>query len=953
MKIRFGSTLLGLLLVLVSTEMASAVSEPEAKKKDALDRYNVVWTSPSKDYNGSMPIGNGDLAANVWVEPTGDLVFYLSKSDAWSGGGPDPELIKLGRVRVRLDKPLFQEGSEFRKELDLKSGSITIHSSVGDLTRDIRFWIDANRPVVHVDIQSSAPCTAEIALESWRAEGKWLRGGAEKDVILPTDGQTVRWYQRNARTIFVESLKSQHMGDFVDKFQDPLLNRTFGGLIVGEGLKGKDDKTLVTTEPTRNIHLSIHALTAQTKTPEDWLAQLTQQRQVTDSVPTEKAWQEHTKWWESFWQRSWIHVTPGGAGELVKATVPSLIPSNALNFRFGISSVGGNKFQGKLGRASILKRALNEGEIKALAGSQTELTGFKKEDILSTSTPELYSEIKDSAAWTDSPEMTFEAWINPNAGSADARILDKTMPGNDAGILLDTFPGGNSLRLIAGKNRFEVRDCLKPGEWNHVVVAVDANQQRVELYLNGNRIAGQANTNAKSELDETFEVSRAYNLQHWVQACAGRGAFPIKFNGSLFTVDGMDNYHKTPAGEYYGPDYRRWGGPYWFQNTRHSYWPMLQFGDYDQMVPLFTMYRNMLPLLKERTHRYFGHDGVFFSETTQIWGLNRASDFGKNNTGFYPTCDYVKYYWDGGLELSAMMLAYYSNTEDKAFVKDTLLPIADEVVKFYDQHYKRTPEGKLNISPSQALETWHIAENPASVLAGLRTVLTGLLDLPESLTASEQRTRWQRLLGELMELPVAEESGKKWLKPAHVFSNNRNAENPELYAVFPYQIYSVGKPDLEVARETYTRRTRRDLGCWRQDTIQAALLGLTDEAKTSLVKNVTTQLIVPGGNELKNRPPSRFPAFWGPNFDWTPDQDHASVILSTLQRMLMQTDGKAIRLMPAWPADWNADFKLHAPYNTTLEGRVVNGEVIDLKVTPESRRKDVIIVKATNPVSSK
>ena len=118
-----------------------------------------------------MPdVGNGDLAANVWVEPTGDLIFYLSKSDAWTGGQPDPELVKLGRVRVCLDKPLFQEGATFRQELDLNTGSIAIHSSLGDQKRDVRLWIDANHPVVHVDINSSAPCTAEIALENWRAE---------------------------------------------------------------------------------------------------------------------------------------------------------------------------------------------------------------------------------------------------------------------------------------------------------------------------------------------------------------------------------------------------------------------------------------------------------------------------------------------------------------------------------------------------------------------------------------------------------------------------------------------------------------------------------------------------------------------------------------------------------------------------------------------------------------
>ena len=769
MKIRFGSTLLGLILLLASTGMASAVSKAEDKMKDALDRCNVVWTSPSKDYNGTMPIGNGDIGANVWVEPTGDLIFYLSKTDAWSGGGPDPELLKLGRFRVRLDKPLFQEGAAFRQELDLKTGSITINASVGEMKRSIRFWIDANRPVVHLDIQSSQPCTAEIALESWRAEGKYLRGGSQKDIILPADGQTVRWYQRNVHSIFKDNMKNQHMGDVVDQFPDPLINRTFGGVISGKGLKSKDDKTLATTAPVENIEIQIHPLTAQTKTADEWLLQLEEQRKTVDAAPKSEAWEAHVKWWRSFWQRSWIDVTP----------------------------------------------------------------------------------------------------------SAET---------------------------------------------------------------------------AQNNSNEAFEVSQAYTLQRWIQACAGRGAYPIKFNGSLFTVDAVDAFWKFPEGEYAGPDYMRWGGPYWFQNTRLIYWPMVASGDYDQMAPLFTMYRNMLPLLKERARRYFGHDGVHFSETTEIWGLNRDVCFGKNNPGFYPTSTYMKYNWDCGLELSTMLLAYYQHTQDQAFVGETLLPIADQVVTFYEQHYQRDKDGKLHIYPSQALETWQNTENPTPVLAGMRVVLAGLLALPESLTTSEQRKRWTRVLGEIREVPIAEEAGKKWIKPAHVFSDKKNAEHPELYAVFPYPIYGVGKPDLEIGLETFARRANKRTGGWQQDAIQAALLGQTADAKSFLLQNITTENLMGGDNEKAKRPDSRFPAFWGPNFDWIPDQCNGSVILSTLQYMLMQTDGKKILLLPAWPAEWNADFKLHAPYNTTVEGRVVNGEVIDLKVIPESRQKDVIIIKSANPL---
>ena len=40
---------------------------------DPLDDYNVVWDSPSKDAAGSMPIGNGDICLNVWIEEGGDL----------------------------------------------------------------------------------------------------------------------------------------------------------------------------------------------------------------------------------------------------------------------------------------------------------------------------------------------------------------------------------------------------------------------------------------------------------------------------------------------------------------------------------------------------------------------------------------------------------------------------------------------------------------------------------------------------------------------------------------------------------------------------------------------------------------------------------------------------------------------------------------------------------------
>ena len=60
---------------------------------------DVVWRSPSRDASGSMPLGNGEVGINLWVEENGDLLFYISRSDSFSEIG---RLLKVGKIRVTL-----------------------------------------------------------------------------------------------------------------------------------------------------------------------------------------------------------------------------------------------------------------------------------------------------------------------------------------------------------------------------------------------------------------------------------------------------------------------------------------------------------------------------------------------------------------------------------------------------------------------------------------------------------------------------------------------------------------------------------------------------------------------------------------------------------------------------------------------------------------------------------
>jgi len=423
-------------------------------------------------------------------------------------------------------------------------------------------------------------------------------------------------------------------------------------------------------------------------------------------------------------------------------------------------------------------------------------------------------------------------------------------------------------------------------------------------------------------------VTRGYALQRYINACAGRGGSPIKFNGTIFTVE--TRREGLPC----DPDFRMWGGPYWFQNTRLIYWSMLSAGDFDLMAPLWEMYRRATPLARHRSRVYYGHQGVFFPETMHFWGTYFNFNYGYQRQGKpagLTDNTFIRYYWQGGLELVAMMLDRYDITRDRRFLTRTLLPLAVEIVKFFDRHWQRDSAGTMRFEPASSLETWHRAVNPLAEIAGLAWLLPRLLALPSDCTNARWRRAWRKTLRDLPAVPMGREDGKEFLLPAEQYDDLRNVENPELYAVFPYRLFGVGKPRLETALETYARRRNPQGGGWQQNAIQAACLGLGDPAAQYVLDSFST---FDAG--------SRFPAFWGPNYDWVPDQTHGAVAMIALQRMLCQAEGDRILLFPAWPRKWDVHFKLHVPRRTTVEGVYRAGRLEKLLVSPVHRAKDII-----------
>jgi hypothetical protein len=435
------------------------------------------------------------------------------------------------------------------------------------------------------------------------------------------------------------------------------------------------------------------------------------------------------------------------------------------------------------------------------------------------------------------------------------------------------------------------------------------------------------------------QVSRNYQLFRYMLGCNAFGSSPTKFNGGLFTFDPQ----LTDTTLKYTPDFRNWGGgTHTAQNQRLVYWPMLKTGDFEMMKPQFDFYVNILKNAEVRTEAAWGHKGASFTEQIENFGLPNPAEYGwKRPVGYNKGMEYnawLEYEWDTILEFCMMILETerYNGQNIQYY-----MPLIESSLTFFKEHYTYLARqrgaktldasGHLVLYPGSGAETYKMAYNSTSTIAALKTVLQRLLELKS--VSAEQKKRWQEMLNTIPPISFREFDGKITISPAKVWERINNTESPQLYPVFPWGIYGLGKPGLDTARNTYQYDTdvlkfRSHTG-WKQDNIFAARLGLTEEAA-----RLTMLKLKDSGR--------RFPAFWGPGYDWTPDHNWGGSGMIGLQEMLMQCDDRKILLFPAWPKDWDVHFKLHAPYQTIVEGNLKNGKLIKLTVFPESRKADIM-----------
>jgi len=759
-----------------------------------------------------MPCGGHDIGLNVWVE-NGDVLFYMQRSGSLAETN---EYLKLGRVRLRLDpNPFALPCAGFRQELKLRQGYIEIYgksvqSDDRQIEAKVRVWVETNRPIIHVEVNSTEPIRANAAYENWRLEDEDIPNNnrrrsfftlnnypgkvtMKKDAIV-REVNGVVFYHRNPDDKLIPDMiiRQQQLEEYKNQIIDDLKGRTFGGIMTGKGFVSAGEKAgkyqttpfmgwhLTTAKPARKHHLRIVTHIAQTETVDTWRKGL--QKLLDDSSSDlEKARKTTLAWWASFWDRSRIVIGP------------------------------------------------------------------------------------------DKPDPSSRAW----------------------------------------------------------------------------------------------RAARNYNIFRYQLGCNAYGEYPSKFNGGNFTFDAN---LVGGFGKGFGPDWRNWGGGvFTAQNQRLLHWPMLKSGDFDAILPHFELYRKALGGASARVKKHFGHNGAVFCEYLGVPGMALAAGWGwqsgsrRRGTEIPfgdPRADATRqyndlvekgimangaiaYHFESQLETAYMILEYRRFTGADIF---QYVPFIENAVIFFDEHYRKRQKmrsgkeldenGRLVIYPSKACETFRGATNPTDLVAGLKACVAEILKLDDGVLKLRDKNYYRKLQKTIPPFSYGITDGVRVIKPAEKWTMYRNAEIPQLYPLFPFNRFALGRDDMQPFRDAYAKGKFRkgNVVSWHQDGIFFARMGQTAEAADFNTRKL----------EDSNR---CFPTFWGPGHDWVPDHNWGGSGMIGLQEMLMQTVGEKIYLLPAWPKDWDVDFKLHAPQKTVVEAKVRNGKITNLKVIPAARRKDVIVAE--------
>eukprot|EP01084_Bolivina_argentea_P215955 366763_1 len=307
-----------------------------------IDSYNTVWTTPGTSQWGSLPIGNGDLTANVWLDNVNinksvvdannyDIWLSFSKSDSYDITG---QWLKVIQLKYSLNPPISINNNKFKEILFLSNASILIETN----NYKILIWIDINDDILYIETKQllNNSFSVQTELISWRKQNNFDVSQATgdsfcynpnfvpilSDNILPNGcnlTNKIMFYHRNEynnnskwQSQFTYKMEEQFLDSYLNEIKDPYYNLTFGAILTLNNAININSNTLIVNNISNVSILNFNFLTKQTHTINEWINDICLQSINNNKIiklnKLIKKKKNNAKWWNNFWNRSQIEI---------------------------------------------------------------------------------------------------------------------------------------------------------------------------------------------------------------------------------------------------------------------------------------------------------------------------------------------------------------------------------------------------------------------------------------------------------------------------------------------------------------------------------------------------------------------------------------------------------------------------------------------------------------------
>jgi len=355
-------------------------------------------------------------------------------------------------------------------------------------------------------------------------------------------------------------------------------------------------------------------------------------------------------------------------------------------------------------------------------------------------------------------------------------------------------------------------------------------------------------------------MENEYYLATYMTAAGGYGNYPFHFINGVFRATG---------------DATKWSNAYWYWNQRDVYNSFLASNHIDLLNTFNNMYSRNYNALKSYTQTRYGIDGLWVPETMG-WDGNARGTINS---------DYTKNIFTTGYQAAYNMYLQYRYTNDTNYLRDVAYPYLREVAKFYSRMLSVDGAGKYYMANSNSHETYWNVRNAITDLAAVRSLFPIAIAVSTQLGLNaDLRPGWQNILNNLVPYPT--ENGA-FVPHQPPISQTRNNENVASELIWPYNITGFGYPDYQTAVNTWNARPFPYGNVWSNDAVQAARLGLGDQAYNGMKTMLQKYQNYPNG--FTNNTNGVF--------------EYHGVHLSAMNESLLQSYNDKIRVFPAAPTN--------------------------------------------------